>query len=331
MVIYIWFDLNVSCKQKYILHIFWFCKRIKMSGYGSKRRSKLPARSYSSEDDDDSNLLSFLLELQKKSLGKKRKTSSTKAKPKKRTKKQTKPNPNPNEIVKVQSDEEHEDDNKSHFENIQSNKIDNFFKSRMLISDSEEELNLDSNTDIKFVARELPKEKRFYTLESDSDEDYLKHSEIKDTTISIDNSKPSTSTANDSVIEIDEKTETVEEILADIDLIAPKNKITVLEKDKEESWNNMLKETEEILESVSKLVGIEKKETEEQNKSDSPSKSTPSCPICLESLSNQEVSATICGHLFCKPCINAVLKSTNKRCPTCRKALNAKKIHPLYL
>lgn len=55
------------------------------------------------------------------------------------------------------------------------------------------------------------------------------------------------------------------------------------------------------------------------------------CPICFEQLSTaKDVSATQCGHIFCTPCIQAALKE-KKACPKCRKHLNAKKIHPLYL
>lgn len=83
----------------------------------------------------------------------------------------------------------------------------------------------------------------------------------------------------------------------------------------------MVKETDEIIGSVSKFLGLEKKEEVV----------APTCPVCLESLAGQEVSSTVCGHIFCKPCINGVLKSANKKCPTCRKAINAKKIHPIFL
>lgn len=51
------------------------------------------------------------------------------------------------------------------------------------------------------------------------------------------------------------------------------------------------------------------------------------CPICLGALENP--SSTICGHIFCTPCIRAAYNS-NKICPVCRKKLKNKDIHVLY-
>lgn len=55
------------------------------------------------------------------------------------------------------------------------------------------------------------------------------------------------------------------------------------------------------------------------------------CPICFETLAPEKgITATHCGHIYCTPCIRSSLKS-KKACPKCRKHLNNKKIHPLYL
>ena len=59
------------------------------------------------------------------------------------------------------------------------------------------------------------------------------------------------------------------------------------------------------------------------------------CPICLDSLSqvkaaNQQMHSTTCGHLFCGPCIMRVLAAT-QQCPTCRKRLDVRKIHPIFI
>ncbi|KZS18863.1 uncharacterized protein LOC116929767 [Daphnia magna] len=59
------------------------------------------------------------------------------------------------------------------------------------------------------------------------------------------------------------------------------------------------------------------------------------CPICLDSLSqvkqaNQQMHSTICGHLFCGPCIRKVIAST-QQCPTCRQKLDIRKIHPIFI
>ncbi|KAF2882730.1 hypothetical protein ILUMI_23463 [Ignelater luminosus] len=54
------------------------------------------------------------------------------------------------------------------------------------------------------------------------------------------------------------------------------------------------------------------------------------CPICLENMENKEISATVCGHIFCTSCITAAVRS-NRSCPNCRAALTLKKIHPLFI
>ncbi|KAI9562169.1 hypothetical protein GHT06_013134 [Daphnia sinensis] len=59
------------------------------------------------------------------------------------------------------------------------------------------------------------------------------------------------------------------------------------------------------------------------------------CPICLDSLSqvkqaNQQMHSTICGHLFCGPCIRRVI-ATTQQCPTCRQKLDIRKIHPIFI
>jgi len=52
------------------------------------------------------------------------------------------------------------------------------------------------------------------------------------------------------------------------------------------------------------------------------------CSICLDKIKN--ITATVCGHIFCKKCIqNAIRKQ--KKCPMCRKSLTMNSIHPLFL
>lgn len=55
------------------------------------------------------------------------------------------------------------------------------------------------------------------------------------------------------------------------------------------------------------------------------------CPICFETLGPQKgITATHCGHIYCTPCIQTSLQK-KRSCPKCRKYLNSRKIHPLYL
>lgn len=58
--------------------------------------------------------------------------------------------------------------------------------------------------------------------------------------------------------------------------------------------------------------------------------STNSCLICLDSLNEPVV--TLCGHLFCKTCINQWidLKPMNQICPVCKASVNKKKLVRLY-
>ncbi|KAF5276717.1 hypothetical protein FQR65_LT16230 [Abscondita terminalis] len=41
------------------------------------------------------------------------------------------------------------------------------------------------------------------------------------------------------------------------------------------------------------------------------------CSICLDQMQDKELSSTICGHVFCTPCIKAAVQSS-KACPNCR-------------
>lgn len=47
------------------------------------------------------------------------------------------------------------------------------------------------------------------------------------------------------------------------------------------------------------------------------------CPICLESVKNRGPVSTMCGHVFCKACIQAAYQAT-KKCPMCKKNLSGK-------
>lgn len=70
----------------------------------------------------------------------------------------------------------------------------------------------------------------------------------------------------------------------------------------------------------------------------SSSRSTPgtiSCPVCLDSYSEivesgRLVVSTKCGHVFCSQCLRDALTSSHT-CPTCRKRLNHRQYHPLYI
>ncbi|XP_024403520.1 uncharacterized protein [Physcomitrium patens] len=52
------------------------------------------------------------------------------------------------------------------------------------------------------------------------------------------------------------------------------------------------------------------------------------CPICMDTM--KEETSTMCGHIFCRVCIQGAIKS-QKKCPTCRKRLKMKNIHRIYI
>jgi hypothetical protein len=55
------------------------------------------------------------------------------------------------------------------------------------------------------------------------------------------------------------------------------------------------------------------------------------CAICLETVSSKRgISSTMCGHVYCTPCITEVV-CKKMECPTCRRTLDTTQVHPLYL
>jgi len=58
------------------------------------------------------------------------------------------------------------------------------------------------------------------------------------------------------------------------------------------------------------------------------------CPICFDTFvqiksSGKRLMSTICGHIFCSGCLPVCVK-TAKNCPSCRKTLKLKDIHPIF-
>ncbi|KAJ6636037.1 E3 ubiquitin-protein ligase RNF4 [Pseudolycoriella hygida] len=53
-----------------------------------------------------------------------------------------------------------------------------------------------------------------------------------------------------------------------------------------------------------------------------------SCAICLDDV--KSAHSTVCGHIYCGPCIKEAVKLF-KKCPTCNKKLKTSNVHPIYL
>ncbi len=51
------------------------------------------------------------------------------------------------------------------------------------------------------------------------------------------------------------------------------------------------------------------------------------CAICLGPIEN--ITATVCGHIFCEGCILPAIE-IQRKCPICRTHLTKKSIHPLF-
>jgi uncharacterized protein (DUF983 family) len=52
------------------------------------------------------------------------------------------------------------------------------------------------------------------------------------------------------------------------------------------------------------------------------------CPICFDPL--KKGTATMCGHIFCKKCIRAAIKTQHK-CPNCRKDVSKEDLRRVFL
>jgi len=62
------------------------------------------------------------------------------------------------------------------------------------------------------------------------------------------------------------------------------------------------------------------------------------CPVCMDSFaevkaSGRQVMSTTCGHVFCEECVKGVLSAaaSARKCPTCRKKLSSRAVHPLFI
>ncbi|XP_043368515.1 E3 ubiquitin-protein ligase RNF4 isoform X2 [Dermochelys coriacea] len=96
--------------------------------------------------------------------------------------------------------------------------------------------------------------------------------------------------------------------------------------DEDESRDNDVYVTNKVSEDLETL--------EDETASSRPS-GTVSCPICMDGYSEivqsgRLIVSTKCGHVFCSQCLRDSLRNANS-CPTCRKKLNHKQYHPIYI
>ena len=50
----------------------------------------------------------------------------------------------------------------------------------------------------------------------------------------------------------------------------------------------------------------------------------------MGSSTDRKMAAGPCGHVFCEECLRAAVKA-QKRCPSCRKPIQQRQIHAIYL
>lgn len=225
---------------------------------------------------------------------------------------------------------------------IVEEKVESFFKVHNLISDDEDAIGNHLNKP-KYPCKET---KEFYEL-SDSDDDVKvfvpQPSALDDISKQSQHEfKERTGTLQTNIHEVvdliksqpskeDELMDVVDKILQSTD--CPIESFS----QRDQSWSEYKNKTEEILGNISNLLNEISNDTKPNNaetepqKSASPSQVKHSCPVCFDRLNGDTIAmATTCGHIFCKPCIGHVAK-TSKKCPTCRKVVNQKKIHRIYL
>ncbi|XP_056633517.1 E3 ubiquitin-protein ligase RNF4-like [Diorhabda sublineata] len=198
-------------------------------------------------------------------------------------------------------------------------KVDSFFKSSHLMSDDDDE-GEESSKQKNLPTKSTTGSKNFYEI-SDSDGEEL----------------PSTSAMNNLAepVAVDSTNNKEEDLMKIVDKIldCDDTPIEITTSNVEsDNWNEIKSKAEEIMGSVTALLDTFKDKDKEKTAPEvSPVKTKPSCPICLEVLDGNIIpGATICGHIFCMDCIKQVVK-TSKSCPTCRKRITVKQIHPLYL
>lgn len=67
-----------------------------------------------------------------------------------------------------------------------------------------------------------------------------------------------------------------------------------------------------------------------RSRTEEPTSAQIRCPVCLEHPFDNQPTSTVCGHVFCFPCITMAVKQ-NKKCPMCNRKLTAKQMHKLYV
>ncbi|XP_048524692.1 E3 ubiquitin-protein ligase complex SLX5-SLX8 subunit SLX8-like isoform X2 [Dendroctonus ponderosae] len=226
------------------------------------------------------------------------------------------------------------------------NKIDNVFKA---LESSDEGLSEEETRKKKacVTSSSEPKPKDFYTILSDSEGEDEKRTldnsnfKVSFVTYGPQNEQLLSSTSSTNISNATDNSLTVKpkknatDLLSYVDDIL--NECDVIDLDHSNKSSSILslddlkKNANAILNDVTSYAEVLQPKEPEAKKPDTPVKEVPTCPICLENLGgSRQAMATLCGHIFCRQCLNQVMKTT-KKCPSCRVKLNKAKYHAIYI
>lgn len=206
-------------------------------------------------------------------------------------------------------------------------KVNTFFKSHNLVSDDEDEDPKNKNY--------FPQKCMKVYVSSDSEDDFKVHNLSSQPSTSYIHNKPETSSKSNKSFNLGDSKNTIsvvsisrkEDEVINVDKILESSSTSI-----KQSLIDHKNKTADILGSISNLFDeISSNTNSELPKPPIPDSPKRTCPVCLETLCGEvEVMSTTCGHIFCKTCIDRIVK-TIKRCPTCRKVVNKKKVHKIFL
>jgi hypothetical protein len=120
-------------------------------------------------------------------------------------------------------------------------------------------------------------------------------------------------------------------------IIRYSDEISKLEKDNKTSLITYSNLKEDLQRSKIKLVELEKIKLGKEKTvsyyknfieliSDVDNIKKEECPICLDTINEDNIGITICGHIYCYSCIKTVISQSIKKCPTCKHELASDKI-----
>lgn len=135
-----------------------------------------------------------------------------------------------------------------------------------------------------------------------------------------------------------------------VKLISSKKKVKIIEKVEEKtlkrlnniicnpvSWDELLDPENGYVNNNSIVIEVEVKTSKpegvspnDQNSSSNGISKKLDCAICFEPMDKQEISSTLCGHLFCTACITGAINSRSA-CPSCRAAITLADLRRVYL